>query len=166
MTNHYETLILANPEITSDEIKALEEHFERVVKKNEGELKSFEKWGKYKLAYPVQKHEYGVYFLSRFTVDHKKSQQAMQEIYTLCAVKFPQFIMRHINTRLAHNAPVEYARPESLEEVPSHGDVDTFLRDNNMNGFIKGGAGEKRKFGPRHQSAHASADASESSVSE
>ncbi|MGB8467468.1 MAG: 30S ribosomal protein S6, partial [Candidatus Babeliales bacterium] len=134
MAFYYETLILASPEVTSDETKALEEQVERIVKKSEGSLKSFERWGKYRLAYPVRKHEYGVYFLGRFAVENAHAKKAIEELHTLFTVKFPQFIMRHMSHRLV-TLEQAYQRPESLEETPSQ-DVESFLRDNNMNSLI------------------------------
>jgi small subunit ribosomal protein S6 len=149
MTIRYETLILANPEITSDEIKSLEENIERIVKKNGGELKSFERWGKYRLAYPVEKHEYGVYFLGRFEIQNGTSAQTINDLHTLFTVKFPQFIMRHMNTRLHPHESLAYQRPESLEEAPTSQDVEPFLRDN-VNTLVKQSYTGSEKRGKPH----------------
>ncbi len=66
----YEALMLVIPEITHDEAKALESQVESVVKNGGGATLSFERWGKYRLAYPVKRNEYGIYFLVRFEVDN------------------------------------------------------------------------------------------------
>ena len=70
--NRYEVLILAAPEITEDESRGIEKSVEELVKSVKGDVISFERWGKYKLAYSVRKHEYGVYFLARFAVENAK----------------------------------------------------------------------------------------------
>ena len=58
--------MLTVPEITADETKSIEQQFDRVVADKKGTMVSFERWGKYRLAYPVKKNDYGVYFLARF----------------------------------------------------------------------------------------------------
>ena len=64
----YEVLFLTVPEITKDESEGIKSHFLKVVRSHKGMLLSFERWGKYHLAYPVHNNEYGVYFLARFEV--------------------------------------------------------------------------------------------------
>ena len=65
----YELLMLSVPEITLDEAKTLETHLERVIREAKGTIISFDRWGKYRLAYPVKKNDYGVYFLTRFELE-------------------------------------------------------------------------------------------------
>jgi small subunit ribosomal protein S6 len=132
----YETLFLANPEVTADEAAAIERDFEKIIQKGQGSTRSFERWGKYRLAYPVQKNEYGVYFLSRFELDQQYADGAMEEIRTLFTVRYPQLVMRYMNTRLDIEQPLQYIRPDSLEDMPAQ-DVETFLRENKMEGLLK-----------------------------
>jgi ribosomal protein S6 len=113
----YEVLILAAPEITQDESKELEKHLEKIVNSKKGEVLSFEKWGKYRLAYPVRKNEYGVYFLMRYQV-LKESGILNKEIGTTLSVRFENFIMRGVVTALTEEGSLEYQRPRSLEELP------------------------------------------------
>src|SRR5947209_5684966 len=127
MTVRYETLLLATPEITAQETSSLEEQIERLVKKYEGSVGSFEKWGKYRLAYQVRKNEYGVYFLTRFDVDRTKAQALLLDLHNLFSVKLAPFIMRHLNQHLPLDVALAYQRPESLEETPSQ-DIDNLLR--------------------------------------
>ncbi len=115
----YETLILAVPEITTSEFSNLEEQFEKIIKKNDGAMSSFERWGKYKLAYPVRKNDYGVYFLSRFEADEKNVNAMMKETDSLFKLKFPQVVMRYMNTHLDPKKPLEYQKPDSLEDIPT-----------------------------------------------
>lgn len=130
----YETLLLATPEITGDEISMMEKHLETIAKKAGGSLISYEKWGKYRLAYPVKHNDYGVYILARFETGEDKKQAAVQEVRTLCDIKHPNIIMRHMTTKLEPKVSLEYIKPDSLEDTPTH-DVDTFLRENRMDGL-------------------------------
>lgn len=115
-TARYEVLILAVPEITQDETKDLEKQLEKVVQKEKGVIISFERWGKYKLAYPVRKKEYGVYFLSRFTIP--KNEITLREITNTLSVKFDAIVMRSAISTLDATTSLEYQRPRSLEEAP------------------------------------------------
>lgn len=128
MTNRYEILLLAVPEITGEEITSLEKELERVLKTHNGKVLSFERWGKYKLSYPVRKNEYGVYFLSRFEVEGDKAA-AVDAVKTLYAVKFNDIIMRSIISQLPMHAPLTYIRPDSLEEAPTREASISYMKD-------------------------------------
>lgn len=115
--HRYEVLILTSPEITQDEIKDLETQFEKVVQAGKGSVISFERWGKYRLSYPVRKNDYGVYFLARFQLPVKDAG-VMQNVNNLFSIKWEQVVMRTVTTALAPTGSIEYQRPRSLEEVP------------------------------------------------
>lgn len=131
MLTRYETLLLTVPEITADEAKSLESQIERIIKNSKGNLISFERWGKYKLAYPVRKNDYGVYFLTRFEAEGS----AVQEVKSLFAVKLHDLVMRNMAIQLDAKQSLEYQRPPSLEDAPSR-DVNTFLKENKMEGLM------------------------------
>ncbi|MGE4168863.1 MAG: 30S ribosomal protein S6 [Candidatus Babeliales bacterium] len=139
----YETLILATPEITKDESSALETQYERAVKDNKGALVSFERWGKYRLAYPIRNNDYGVYFLSRFQAEGADVNAIMKELDSLFKLKLPHVVMRFMNSNLGSKT-FTYQKPESLEDIPTQ-DVDTFLRENKMEGLIKPGSSRADK---------------------
>lgn len=144
----YEGLFLTTPQITQDEMQQLEAAIEKIIQQNKGSVLSFERWGKYKLAYPVKKNEYGIYFLTRFDVP--KENTALADIKMLFAVKLHTFVMRSMFTHLASDQSLAYQRPKSLEEMPSR-DVDSFLKENKMTGFLasapeeEAGSGEDRR---------------------
>ncbi|MBT3456451.1 hypothetical protein HN446_05295 [bacterium] len=131
----YETLILSVPEITADESSWLELEFSKLIQKDKGSLISFDKWGKYRLAYPVRKNEYGVYFLIRFELDSNEVRELFKEMDSFFGVKAQEIVMRTFTSVLDPKDSLEYKKPPSLEDTPSH-DVDTFLRENKMGGFL------------------------------
>lgn len=122
----YETLILTIPEITGEESTKLETQFVDVIKKAKGSLVSYEKWGKYKLAYAVNKHEYGIYFLARFEVSDENKVELFEKMKELFSIRFNEIVMRHMNAVLPKNGSLEYQRPRSLEETPQ--DIDSIVR--------------------------------------
>lgn len=137
----YEVLYLTVPEITKDESEAIKAHFTKVIRAHKGTMLSFDRWGKYRLAYPVGKNEYGVYFLTRFEVDGEQKESLLAAIKEIFVFKFNTLIPKHIVERLDITASLEYRRPDSLEDNPQ--DVDTFLKRNEMEGLIKKGPGRK-----------------------
>lgn len=130
--NRYETLVLAVPEITGDETKHIEKELVNVVEQSKGTLISFERWGKYRLAYPVNKNEYGVYFLVRFETENTGLPK---EIANVCKVRLNAIVMRDMTSRLDAKTSLAYQRPPSLEDAPTR-DVRTFLRENKMEGLL------------------------------
>ncbi len=129
----YEILMLAVPEITQDETKQLEDRLERMIEQHKGAIISFERWGKYRLAYPVKKNDYGIYFLLRFEISTDPTP-LLNELKTIFAVKLNDIIMRYLISKLDPEASLAYQRPQSLEDAPAR-DVDTFLREPKMEGL-------------------------------
>lgn len=127
----YEVLMLAVPEITIDESTRLESQLRDVVKDSEGSLISFERWGKYRLSYPIQRNEYGVYFLARFEGDSAIIQQLLKNVRALLTLKYNEIVMRFLISRLNRSASLEYQRPESLEDVPGK-ITDSLLREHRV----------------------------------
>ena len=131
--SRYEILMLAVPEITEDEVGIIEKGLDSAIKKEKGETISFEKWGRCRLAYPVKHNDYGIYFLTRFEAESKSAVFA--EIKSLFTIKFNDTIMRHTVCVVDPKKGLEYRRPESVDEIPTR-DVDSFLRENKMEGLI------------------------------
>lgn len=123
----YEALILTIPEITQDEAKALETHVQGVATKDQATVVSFERWGKYRLAYPIEKNEYGVYFLAR--VESTQQPDALlKDLQTLFAVKLNDMVMRSMISALNPADSLVYQRPPSLEEAPAK-EVGGYMRE-------------------------------------
>lgn len=148
----YEILMLAVPEITQDEAKQLQNRLEKLIEQFKGVVVSFERWGKYRLAYPVKKNEYGIYFLMRFEIAEKPTA-LLQELKTIFAVKLNDIVMRHIVAKLDATSSLVYQRPQSLEDAPAR-DVDTFLREHKVEGLSSRDA--KRGF--KSEEAHVGLD--------
>lgn len=119
--NRYEILILGAPEITTDEERAIEAQLTEMIQNHKGTVLSFERWGKFKLYYPVRKNEYGVYYLMRFQATADRA--LLDEIRSLFVIRFDVPVMRHLVTSLGADASLEYQRPRSLEEAPQEGFV-------------------------------------------
>lgn len=133
MLRQYEALLLTVPEITGDEVKNLETQLDKIVRSSTGSTISFERWGKYRLAYDVNKSEYGVYFLMRF--EAPQGTQLINDMKTALKVKLNNVVMRDMISVLDPKQPLTYQRPRSLEEAPTR-EAEGFSRDNKMPGFF------------------------------
>jgi len=132
MMRQYEALVLTIPEITGDEIKNIESQLDKVVKAGTGSTISFERWGKYRLAYEINKSDYGVFFLARFELP--TGTKALEDMKHLLKVKLNNVIMRDMISALDPKRPLAYQRPRSLEEAPAR--EAEFSKDNKINSFI------------------------------
>lgn len=138
----YEVLTLTVPEITKDELKQMENQLDKLITSAKGSTLSFEKWGKFKLTYPVRGNEYGVYCLMRF----EAPGSLIKEMREFFAVKLHDIAMRYVIARVEGDSLV-YQRPKSLEEATTSRDVDTFLKENQMGGLLSS-MDEKGKSDP------------------
>lgn len=131
----YETLVLFVPEITDSEIAEVETAFRKIVEQAEGKVLSWEKWGKYLLAYPIRHHEYGVYSLSRFELSETTKDSTLKEIDRLFKVKYNTLVMRFMTNVLPEHLGLEYKKPMALDETPKN--VNEILKENKMEGLIE-----------------------------
>jgi len=140
----YELLMLAVPEITEDESKSLEKHVDELVKKAQGAMICFDRWGKYRLTYPIKRNEYGVYFLARF--EAPEASDVLEELRHIFVVKLHTFVMRYLFTALDASVGAVYQRPLSLEEAPAR-EVGSFMREGREGREGRGGGfyGDRRR---------------------
>ena len=132
MQQCYETLMLLSSHTTDDEIAGLEKALKAELKTAEGAFSSFDKWGKYRLAYPVRKQEYGMYVLARYEVESTSS--FFKDFEHHLRVKCNEFVMRHVNVSLDEGAfRADYIKPEPLD---TQANVDSFVKNNKM-GLLK-----------------------------
>jgi len=134
MSSLYETLVLFVPEITESELSEIQSSFAKGVQQGNGKMVSWEKWGKYLLAYPVEKHEYGIYALARFEIPAENKKATLDVVDKLLKVKFNTLVMRHLTSVLDKSMGLEYTKPLALDETPKN--VTDILKENNMEGLI------------------------------
>ena len=126
----YETLLLTVPTLTQDEAQKIEDQASQIIKKAGGTVISFERWGKFRLSYPIKNNDYGIYFLLRFEADQTGTM--LDDLRTLFSVKLHNLIMRTMVTALDPEQSLAYDRPQSVEESPSR----EFLGDSKMKGLV------------------------------
>jgi small subunit ribosomal protein S6 len=66
MLNQYETVFIATPVLSENQMKEAVQKFKKIITDNTGEIIHEENWGLKKLAYPIQKKSTGFYYLVEF----------------------------------------------------------------------------------------------------
>ncbi len=69
MLNQYETVFIATPVLSENQMKEAVSKFKKVITDSEGEIVHEEDWGLKKLAYPIQKKSTGFYHLIEFRAE-------------------------------------------------------------------------------------------------
>ncbi len=117
---HYETLLLLRTDSTEDKVQLLEKTISTAVENSNGVVVTFDKWGKYKLAYPIGNQSYGIYILSRYDLPDDKTRTFFADFNNSMQVKFSDFIMRHVNVIIKPAmAGLEYKKPSAIDESES-----------------------------------------------
>lgn len=62
----YETIIVIDSLLKPEEIDSIITKYERFISANGGKVESLDRWGKRRLAYEINKRQYGFYVLIRF----------------------------------------------------------------------------------------------------
>jgi small subunit ribosomal protein S6 len=66
MLNQYETVFIATPVLSENQMKEAVQKFKKIITDNDGEIVHEENWGLKKLAYAIQKKSTGFYYLVEF----------------------------------------------------------------------------------------------------
>lgn len=112
---YYETLILLDPQASPADIESVESQVKDLLSKNTGSLATFDKWGKYSLAYPVRKKDHGIYALARYEIA-ENHDALFKKLDTHFRVKLPDLVMRHVHVKLTpEEFKAEYIKPEPVD---------------------------------------------------
>jgi small subunit ribosomal protein S6 len=68
---HYESIFIAPPTLTEEQVEELVKHFEGIIAEQGGELLKTDRWGRKRLAYDIQKFSEGYYTLYEFNAGPK-----------------------------------------------------------------------------------------------
>ncbi len=69
MLREYETTFIVNGHLPTEEADGAVEKISKFIGENGGEVKSINRWGKRRLAYEIDKKQYGYYFTIRFSAE-------------------------------------------------------------------------------------------------
>jgi len=65
---NYELVVIIHPDLDDEAIDQALDKIRNWVEKGEGKILEIDKWGKRRLAYPIQKQNEGLYYLLKITM--------------------------------------------------------------------------------------------------
>jgi len=93
-TTNYETVFIAEPEISNDQVDQLINKIKQSVTASNGTVAGEDRWGRRRLAYPIQGHREGFYAVITFTAD----TSVVNSVEHLFAVT--DSVIRHMTTKV------------------------------------------------------------------
>ena len=115
---YYEMLMILVSDIPQDIYDAIYENITNAIKEKDGSVITYDKWGKYLLAYKIKKSAYGIYVLVRFGVKKDKIQEVLKALQNFCVLRYNNHIMRYVFVKIGKAISDVYCRPDSLEDAP------------------------------------------------
>ena len=117
---YYETLYIVNPGFEEERLNKVIETINEEFDKNKVKVINHYVWGKKRLAYPIQKHKYGIYIMIHF---ESVERQFLMNLGMF--LKLNTSVMRHQTVRLdkqpdvvePHEIMVENEMPESDKTI-------------------------------------------------
>ncbi len=110
--NNYETVFIANPVLSAQQMKEAVEKFRSLIVENKGEIVHEEEWGLRKLAYPIQKKTTGFYyliqfkanpeFISKLEIEYKRDERIMRFL----TVKLDKYAIEYNERKRARKGEV------------------------------------------------------------
>lgn len=125
-TNHYESVVILNAALEDSPIDATLNQIEELIKSNGGKITDVEKWGRKRLAYPIQKSKSGYYAVYRFIAPRDLIAK-LERSY-----KLDENIIRYLTIVLDKKALEHYAKmKEKAEERPDAESEESNQSNNN-----------------------------------
>ena len=93
-TNNYETVFIAEPEIANDQVDQLVARIKQEVDSHSGTVTGEDRWGRRRLAYPIQGHREGFYVVMNYSAE-PGAVDALEHFF-----KVTDSIVRHLTTRV------------------------------------------------------------------
>jgi small subunit ribosomal protein S6 len=114
MSRKYEIGFIINPEATEEEVKKIIDSIVEIVKKADGNIENVDEWGRRKLAYPIQKHNEGIYIF--INVDAVGSVFVAVERRLKLTEKVMRFVVLRLDDKLkkANRLTKKWKRRERL----------------------------------------------------
>ncbi len=114
----YETVFIAEPEISNDQVDQLINKIKQIITSNQGTVTAEDRWGKRRMAYPINGHREGFYSVLGFTAE-SGAVLAIEHLYNVNDV-----VIRHMTTRIIKKNktfPPRRERPAGSSDRSHHG---------------------------------------------
>lgn len=113
----YETIFMTDPNLTDEEIDAIVALVDSLTTTAGGKVLKTEKWGKRRLAYPVDHREEGIYTLMLLEIPPAQVKEIDRRY------RMNDRILRHLTVRMEDESqlgpsPMMRPRPAERDEIP------------------------------------------------
>jgi small subunit ribosomal protein S6 len=92
--NTYETVFIAEPEISNDQVDQLISKIKQAIATHQGTVTGEDRWGRRRLAYPIHGHREGFYAVLNFTAA-AEVVNAIEHLYNVT-----DSVVRHLTVRI------------------------------------------------------------------
>lgn len=86
----YELLLIVNPDVSDEDLETRLGKISAMITEKSGTVASVDRWGKRKLAYPINRYSEGIYVLMNCTFDPALCQQMENSL------RISEDILRHL----------------------------------------------------------------------
>ncbi|MFH1146865.1 MAG: 30S ribosomal protein S6 [Pseudomonadota bacterium] len=107
IARQYETIFIAKPEISPDDLKGLGDKIKDIIDQGAGQLGKFEEWGVRRLAYEVRKQNRGFYFFTGYFGSTKLVRELERNL------KIDDRVIKYLTVRIGDASSAETAQPEA-----------------------------------------------------
>jgi small subunit ribosomal protein S6 len=131
MKRKYEIGFIINPEASEEDVKKIIDAVVVIIKKYEGNIENIDEWGRRRLAYPIKKHNEGIYIF----INTEMLGAGFFEVER--RLKLSEKVMRFVILRLddkfkkANKLTKKWKRMEKLSRRAQENRDDNVDRDNN-----------------------------------
>ncbi|MGK9369979.1 30S ribosomal protein S6 [Melioribacter sp. Ez-97] len=115
----YESVVVLNAALEDDQIESILKRIEEIITSNGGEVLDIDKWGRKRLAYPIQKAKSGYYAIFRF----KAPTELIKELER--NYRLDENIIRFLTILLDKFALEAIAKKKESAENENSGDSET-----------------------------------------
>jgi len=111
MIRDYETVFVCSPDLPNEKLTDLKEKVKSIITKSGGEIRTFDEWGKKKLAYPISGKKEGIYFYVDFLAEGKIIKE-LENFYLIS-----EGIIRHLTVK-KNKATTKNKKETPSEQMP------------------------------------------------
>ena len=77
---YYEILYIVHPALEGGHLQDITKSVDELLEKNGAKIEVQDNWGKKRLAYPIEKENYGTYILTQFQSDGLKNNAILEQL--------------------------------------------------------------------------------------
>jgi small subunit ribosomal protein S6 len=90
----YELVVILSPELAEEDVPAAIDRLSQLVSDRGGEVKEIDRWGRRKLAYPINRHMEGNYLVTQVRLDPDRTSDVE------AGLRISEEVLRHLLVRV------------------------------------------------------------------